>query len=434
MSSKDTLQAFAEIIGQTATYRGPSADTSEELIIAPDEDARTFVLRRTAWEARRIRRPVELVTAGDFGEHRILVTADGAVSASDSSDDIGPFVDSPADESDLASTVWPSPSGSQRIREPLRASARSSEGRNANPRASFIAAEPSLTRAGIAGTLARLGIPVRTSPAQTQHMENIRATSRHWGGCRVVAVVNGKGGVGKTMTSAMLAAVFARHGGGGVLAWDNNDTRGTLGWRTEASHHDATIQDALAAAPQLLAPMSAAADIAWYVHHQTEDRYDVLRSNPQLLAASQRIGQDEFDRLLQVAARYYRLVIFDSGNDESAARWLRMVDSANQLVVPTLAAPESAESAALLLEALADRDEASAQLARDAVVVVSQAEHGSAADVRRIADTFAELVRAVQVIPFDPGLKSGPLRFEALRPVTRRAWVAAGAAIASGLH
>jgi len=204
------------------------------------------------------------------------------------------------------------------------------------------------------------------------------------------------------MTSAMLAAVFARNGGGGVLAWDNNDTRGTLGWRTESSHHDATIQDALAAAPELLAPASAAADIAWYVHHQTGDRYDVLRSNPQLLAASQRVGQVEFDQLLQVAARYYRLVIFDSGNDESAPRWLRMIDSAHQLVVPTLAAPESAESAALLLEALTDRDETSAQLARDAVVIVTQAEHGSSTEVRRIVEVFTELVRAVQVIPFDP--------------------------------
>lgn len=431
MSSKDTPQAFAEIIGQTATYRGPGADTSDDLIIASDEDARTFVLRRTAWEARRLRRPVELVTAGDYGEHRILVTADGTVTARDAGDDIGTFVDSVAGEdTDPAS---PPSQVSPTAPEPSRASARLSAVISGTTRPSFIATEPPLTPAGLAGTLARLGIPVRRSAAQTRHMENVRATSRHWGGCRVVAVVNGKGGVGKTMTSAMLAAVFARHGGGGVLAWDNNDTRGTLGWRTEAGHHDATIQDALAAAPQLLAPGAAAADIAWYVHHQTEDRYDVLRSNPQLLAASQRIGQAEFDQLLQVAARYYRLVIFDSGNDESAPRWLRMIDSANQLVVPTLAGPESAESAALLLEALADRDEAAARLARDAVVVITQAERGPATDVRRIADTFEELVRAVHVVPFDPALKSGPLRFDALRPATRRAWVTVGAAITTGL-
>ena len=161
------------------------------------------------------------------------------------------------------------------------------------------------------------------------------------------------------MTTAMLAAVFARYGGGNVLAWDNNDTRGTLGWRTEQGLYDTTIRDLLPAAADLLAPTASVSDITRFVHHQTVDRYDVLRSNPELLATDQRIAQAEFDLLMQVAARYYRLVIFDSGNDESADRWLRMIDSSYQLVIPTLAAPESAESAALLLDALRGRDERS---------------------------------------------------------------------------
>ena len=115
-------------------------------------------------------------------------------------------------------------------------------------------------------------------------------------------------------------------------------------------------------------------DIARFVHHQPVDRYDVLRSNPELLATDQRIATAEFDLLMQVAARYYRVVIFDSGNDESAERWLRMIDSSYQLVIPTLAAPESAESAALLLDALRERDERSAVLADNAVVIVTQSE------------------------------------------------------------
>lgn len=126
-------------------------------------------------------------------------------------------------------------------------------------------------------------------------------------------------------------------------------------------------------------------------------------------------------------------MVFDSGNDESAERWLRMVDSSAQLVVPTLAAPESAESAALLLEALAARDDHSARLARDAVVIVTQSEPGSSPQVKRIAEAFEPIVRAVHHIPFDAGLKGGPLRFDTLRPTTQRAWVAAAAAVASEL-
>jgi MinD-like ATPase involved in chromosome partitioning or flagellar assembly len=407
-------QAFVEVIGGNATFQSPGAATSDALIVPLGDDARAFVLRRAVWEARRLNEPIELTTGGDHGEHRILVSPDGTITPGDTSQDIDAFVETVPEALEGPGTGFPST--------------------RSTSRPSFVDAEPAPPRTGIPAALARLGIPVRPSSAQAQHEENVRATSRHWGGCRVVAVVNGKGGVGKTMTSAMLAAVFARNGGGGVLAWDNNDTRGTLGWRTEASHHDATVQDALAAASRLLDLGAGAGDIAWYVHHQTQDRYDVLRSNPQLLAASQRIGRAEFDQLLQVAARYYRLVIFDSGNDESAPRWLRMVDSAQQLVVPTLAAPESAESAALLLEALASRDEHSAELAQNAVVVLTQAERGTNTEVQRIADAFVPLVRAVQVIPFDPAIKSGPLRFEALRPATERAWIAAGAAIAAGLQ
>lgn len=413
MNGSRIPRAFAEITGANATFRSPGAGAPDQLIIPPGDDARAFVLRRAVWEARRLNQPVELTTAGDHGELRILVSPDGTVAPGKAGHNIDAFVDAAPETSEPATAARTTRAAS---------------------RPSFVEADPPPTRSGLPAALTRIGIPVRPTRAQVKQEQDVRATSRHWGGCRIVAVVNGKGGVGKTMTSAMLAAVFARNGGGGVLAWDNNDTRGTLGWRTEASHHDATVQDALAAAPRLLDPGAGAGDIAWYVHHQTQDRYDVLRSNPQLLAASQRIGQDEFDQLLQVAARYYRLVIFDSGNDESAPRWLRMIDSAQQLVVPTLAVPESAESAALLLEALQDRDEQSAQLAQSAVVVLTQAEPGTTGEAQRIAEAFTPLVRAVQVIPFDPALKSGPLRFDTLRPATQRAWTAAGAAIATGLQ
>lgn len=234
------------------------------------------------------------------------------------------------------------------------------------------------------------------------------------------------------MTTAMLSAVFARHGGGHVLAWDNNDTRGTLGWRTEQGLYDTTLRDLLPAAADLLHPSAGVSDISRYVHHQATDRFDVLRSNPELLAADQRITTEQFDLLMQVAARYFRLVVFDSGNDESADRWLRMIDSSWQLVIPTLASPESAESAALLLEALHTRDEHSAALAENAVVVVTQAEPASR-ETRRIVDGFSGQVRAVTVIPYDPALKSGALQFDTLRPATQHAWLRAAAVTAEGL-
>ncbi len=174
-------------------------------------------------------------------------------------------------------------------------------------------------------------------------------------------------------------------------------------------------------------------DITQFVHHQPADRYDVLRSNPELLATDQRIAAAQFDQLMQVAARYYRLVIFDSGNDESAERWLRMVDSSYQLVVPTLAAPESAESAALLLDALRGRDEHSARSRgqcggdRDGVGAVRA---GLGAAHRRRVRRSRPRRRGH---PVRPALKAGPLRFDALRPRTRDAWLRAAASAAGAL-
>ena len=295
------------------------------------------------------------------------------------------------------------------------------------------APEHPATVAGWRALFAKLGLPVGPSKAEIERAEREKAVSRQWAGCRAIAVANGKGGVGKTMTTAVLSAVFARHGGGNVLAWDNNDTRGTLGWRTEQGDYDTTIRDLLPQARQLLEATASVSDISRYVHHQSIDRYDVLRSNPELLAADQRITTADFDLLAQVAARYYRMVIFDSGNDESADRWLRMIDSAHQLVVPTLAAPESAESAALLLDALRKRDEHSRRLAEGAVVIVGQSEKSSAAAVQQIAAGFEGHVRAVQVIPFDDALKAGRIRYDALQPKTRDAWMQAAAAVADGL-
>jgi MinD-like ATPase involved in chromosome partitioning or flagellar assembly len=304
-------------------------------------------------------------------------------------------------------------------------------------RASFIVderREPAAAN-GWRGFIARTtGLQVPASNAELERRGHVQAVSQHWPGPRKISIVNGKGGVGKTLTTAMLTAVFARHGGAGVLAWDNNDTRGTLGWRTEKGPHDATVQDLLPATGKLLSPGAQISDLARFVHHQTGDKYDVLRSNPELLATKQRITQDDFDALHEVAAKYFRLVFFDSGNDESAPRWLRMIDHTDQLVVATTALGESAESGALLLEALIERDEHSAELARNAVVVVLQSErNGMLAEAQRMADGFTGIARAAVTIPFDRALHGGGLRYDAVSTVTQNAWLAAGAAVANGL-
>ena len=308
--------------------------------------------------------------------------------------------------------------------------------RTSAPRRSFITEETKAQRAekGFRGALAKMGLPIGPSAFEAAERADLAAVSRHWTGPRTIAIVNGKGGASKTPTTAMLSAVFARNGGSGVLAWDNNETRGTLGWRTEQGAHEATVQALLPNAAHLMSAGAQSSDLAAYLHHQVADKYDVLRSNPNILAEDQRLTMGEFDAIHAVAAKYFRLIFIDSGNDESADRWRRMIDRADQIVIATTARGEHAEAGALLLEALRDRDEHSASLAKDAVVVVSQADHkGGTAHAEHVAEGFRQMARGASVIPFDPAMRAGKLTFDSLRPETQRAWLAAAAAVAQGL-
>ncbi|MFT8396119.1 AAA family ATPase [Propionibacterium sp.] len=288
---------------------------------------------------------------------------------------------------------------------------------------------------GWRGTMNRhLGMHLAPGADERSEREDILTVSQHWNGPRTIAIVNGKGGAGKTPTTVLLSAVFARFGGSGVLAWDNNQTRGTLGWRTEQGDHDATLLDLLPEIGGLLSREAQSADLEHFVHHQVRDRFDVLRSKPMALAQEQRVGPMDVDAIHTVATKYYRMVFIDSGNDESDPMWRRMIDLADEIVVVTSTRDDHAEAGALLLEALAGRDAHSAGLAKDAVTIVTQADsRATSHDIRRVVDGFDELSREVVTIPFDQAMVGGVLRYDALDPRTKRAWLAAGAAVARGL-
>lgn len=114
--------------------------------------------------------------------------------------------------------------------------------------------------------------------------------------------------------------------------------------------------------------------------------------------------------------------------------WLRMIDRADQIVVATTTRDDHAEAGALLLEALEDRDERSAQLAEQSVVVVSQADpKATAADVDHIVSGYRSLARDVISIPFDHEMVDGHLHYGALAKQTQRAWLSAAASVARGL-
>lgn len=440
---------------------------------------RAEIIRRIVETAAKINRPVRVATTGPDGNWPIIVHPDGQIEpdpnqpahpqapAATAEQPAPPFhnptaaAERPTSERQLApAQPLNEPDEADEPDEPDEpdtriqarmavASARAVESTPlvgavvpGPPAAEYVARRSFLTqehaeepaRQGWRGFMSRIGIRMAPGAGERSERADVRAVSQHWPGPRTVAVVNGKGGASKTPSTILLAAVFARHGGAGVLAWDNNQTRGTLGWRTEQGPHEATLLDLLPQTEHLLSTNAQSADLAHFVHHQTHDRFDVLRSQPMVLADQQRVEPADVDAIWRVAAKYYRLILLDSGNDEADPMWLRMIDHTDQLVVVTTTRADHAEAGALLLEALAERDQRSAQLAQQAVAIVSQADpKARTEELRDIAVGYQTLAREVVTIPHDPAMVDGLLRYDSLRATTQRAWLAAAAAVARGL-
>lgn len=301
-------------------------------------------------------------------------------------------------------------------------------------RKSFIADGPVVEPAhqGWRGALNRMGLRLEPGPAERQWREDVTLVSQHWPGPRTISIGNPKGSANKTPTTAMLSAIFARYGGAGVLAWDNNETRGSLAWRTQRANHESTVLDLLPRVSDLLSTSAQSAEMSYFAHHQPKDKYDVLRSD-QSTEGDHEVSAADVDAIHRVAGRYYRMIVMDSGNNERAANWRAMIERANVLVVPCTNVEDTAEAGARMLEALAARDEHSRSLADNAVVIVSKRTPAKDDNIPRIVEGFQSLVREVVTIPYDKALVSGIIHFDSLRPATQRAWLRAAAAVARGL-
>ncbi|WP_223849032.1 P-loop NTPase family protein [Microbacterium hominis] len=89
---------------------------------------------------------------------------------------------------------------------------------------------------GWRGAIRRLtggAISPRPGKAEQSRLDRERLVQRRLDAPRTIVVLNPKGGAHKTTSTLLLAATFGTQRGGATLAWDNNETRGTLGWRAQ---------------------------------------------------------------------------------------------------------------------------------------------------------------------------------------------------------
>jgi MinD-like ATPase involved in chromosome partitioning or flagellar assembly len=274
-------------------------------------------------------------------------------------------------------------------------------------------------------------VRLRPGRRERQTRADISAVRRSFGGLRQVTIVNPKGGAGKTVATLMLGLTFGQTRGGFVLAWDNNETQGTLGMRAQTDLHGRTVRDLLRDLHRFTGPDGRIGELAAYVRPQDGAAFDVLASDEAATAGEMLTGT-AFREIRAVVGRFYKLLLVDTGNNVRADNWQAAVDATDQLVVTMSARNDSAETAARLLDHLEQTGRR--ELVRRAVVVVTMPLHRQDADPKAIERHFEQRCRVVLRVPYDRHLDSGgPVDYSAVSPESRRAWLRVAAAVADGL-
>jgi MinD-like ATPase involved in chromosome partitioning or flagellar assembly len=291
-----------------------------------------------------------------------------------------------------------------------------------------------VARTGVRGAVTRgsLGL-VKLPPGGHEREINLQIDTirRNFGGLRQVTVVNPKGGAGKTVAVLLLAMTFGQKRGGYVLAWDNNETQGTLGMRAQQDFHSRTVRDLLRDLDHFAGPHGRVGDLSQYVRAQGEGMFDVLASD-ESATAGEMLTSGAFADIREVVSRFYKLIMVDTGNNVRAANWQAAIDATDQLVVTMSARNDSAETAARMLDHLEQTGRQ--RLVRQAVTVVSMPPSHRDIDLPPIQRHFAARTRAVLLAPYERLIDTGePLRYGLLSAGSREAWLRVAAAVAEGL-
>ncbi|WP_455565648.1 chromosome partitioning protein [Micromonospora echinaurantiaca] len=284
---------------------------------------------------------------------------------------------------------------------------------------------------GVRAVFNKVGLRLPPGRHELELKRDIEMVRRNFGGLRQVTVVNPKGGAGKTVAILLLAMTFGQKRGGYVLAWDNNETQGTLGMRAQQDFHARTVRDLLRDLGQFQGAHGRIGDLSQYVRSQGEGMFDVLASD-ESATGGEMLTAAAFAEIREVVSRFYKLIFVDTGNNVRAQNWQAAMDATDQLVVTMSARNDSAETAARMLDHL--EQSGRQRLVRQAVSVVSMPPSRKEIDLPAIQQHFAARTRAVLLAPYERLIDTGePIRYGALSAATRDAWLKIAAAVAEGL-
>ncbi len=281
----------------------------------------------------------------------------------------------------------------------------------------------------------RAGLPGRIEWQQPQPAATdpiVAALRRDFGKPRVVAFANPKGGVHKTTATVLAAATIGAVRGRGVIAWDDNELRGTLGLRAGSARHARTIRHLLAdlVSLEILPDDQLRDELDDYLRHASDGSYDVLAGEESPRFA-EKLDPYTVRRVLDLLRRSHDVICVDTGNNVESANWQTVLQDADLLVVTSVPREDAAFTADWMLDLL--HEQGMGHLVENAVTLLSCPTPNPSSMLGDLSRHFATRTRTVAVVPYDPALEPGSsIEYPILSAATKRAWLHAAAAIVEG--
>lgn len=272
--------------------------------------------------------------------------------------------------------------------------------------------------------------------AEATYRKALERVQAPFTGPRTIVFVNPKGGATTTTSTLLAGRTFGVHRGGGVIAWDNNETRGTLGQRARGAGHANTARELLDNIGMFADSATARiGDLGLYVRGQGGAHFDVLASDERPEVTGH-IASHDVDQLHKLFQRFYKLTLIDTGNNMRAANWLNAVHAADLLVVTTTVRQDTAGAALWMLDALEKQVYGPGNLKQRTITLLAEpSPHTDPALKRMMVNHFGARTRGVMPIPYDPALvDGGVVNYDRLSPATHTAWLYACAAMAEALQ
>jgi MinD-like ATPase involved in chromosome partitioning or flagellar assembly len=248
-------------------------------------------------------------------------------------------------------------------------------------------------------TLARINLgPGKDESYELALKERVRRTVRT---TFPIAVLNLKGGVGKTVVAEALGSMFAEVRGDRVIAVDLDTDCGNLVDR-HGRESSLSIVD-------LVSDTSVTRYLDVRAHTSMNgSRLEVL-DGPNYARTKRAIDREDFDKALPILKEHYSVVLMDCGRGLKTEKIMfAILREARGLVIVTNASIDSMKETDMTVEWL--RHNGYQRLLESAVLVINHNERGKPnVDVAKAVEQWSRQIRAEHIIqlPFDPHVHEG---------------------------